>query len=148
MNRYRLTASRSPSRRRPRLFQDLPLLLEQQHPPAQFAQLLVLVAGQAIALTPLDLRLLHPQPQRLPRHTEIAGDLPKRPIRSSVERHRFTPKLRRVRPSVLRLPWHGQTAFLPGRIAQRSAVHETGGIPTTTRGSPTSSCSPTSGRRP
>src|SRR4029453_9716934 len=110
-------------------FQDLPLLLEQEHPPAQLAQLLALVAGQAIALAALDLPLLHPQPQRLPRYPEIPRDLPERAISPRVERHRLTPKLRRIGLSVLRLPWHGQTAFLPGRIAQRSAVHETGGIP-------------------
>src|SRR5206468_7405345 len=129
-------------------FQELPLLLEQQPPPAQLAQLLALITAQALALTTLDLRLLHPQAQRLPRHTEIAGDLSERPISTSVKRHRLTPKLRRIRPSILRLPWHGQTAFLPGRITQRSAVHESGGIPTTSAGSPMSSCSGTSGRRP
>ena len=36
-------------------------MLEQQHPPAQLAQLLALVAGQTVAVTALDLRLLHPQ---------------------------------------------------------------------------------------
>src|SRR5437588_10224812 len=33
----------------------------------QLTQLLPLIAGQTIALAALDLRLLHPQPQRLPR---------------------------------------------------------------------------------
>src|SRR3954470_9940493 len=97
-------------------FQDLPLLLEQQHPPAQLAQLLLLVAGQAVALAALDLSLLHPQPQRLPRHPEIGCDLAQRFLGPRVQRHRLTAKLGRVRLAVLRLAWHGQTAFLPGRI--------------------------------
>src|SRR5439155_14838070 len=102
-------------------FQDLPLLLEQQHASTQLAQLLALVTGQAIALAPLDLRLLHPQAQRLPRYSEIAGDLSERPISPSVERDLRTPKLQRIRLSVVRLPSHGHTAFLPGGIDRHSA---------------------------
>jgi hypothetical protein len=72
------------------IFQDLPLLLEQQHPPTQLAQLLVLIAGQTIALTALDLRLLHPQPQRPAATPPDPRDLAQRLIGPRVERHSLT----------------------------------------------------------
>src|SRR6266540_684860 len=101
MNRNTLTASRSPHEEGRCFFQDLP--------PTQLPQLLTLILRQAVALAPFDLRLLHPQPQRLPRNTEIVGELAERAIGPAVERHRLAAKLRRIRLSVLRLPWHGRT---------------------------------------
>jgi hypothetical protein len=55
-----VTASRSPSRRRPRLFQQVALLAQHAHLTAQLAQLDPLVAAQAVALAGVDLRLLAP----------------------------------------------------------------------------------------
>jgi len=101
--RKQLTASRSPSRRRPLLFGS-PALAQAAAPAGA-----VRAAPRA---RPLSGRPA-PAPQRLPGDAKVMGELAQRPVGRTVERHRFTPELRRIRLSVLRLPWHGGEPFCP-----------------------------------
>src|SRR5437763_13488934 len=128
MNRKQLTASRSPARRRPGFFQDLPLLLKRAHLAPQLAQLHALLARQPLRLAGVDSGLLDSDPQRLRRDTEVVSDLSQRPAAAAIQRDRLTPKLRRVRLLEVRSPWHGRTSSSPDRTlpTKRSGVRESG----------------------
>ena len=69
------TGSCSPRRRRPRLFQDLALLREDLDLATQPAQLVALVAAQALGLALIDVTLARPVPERLRRDAELLGQL-------------------------------------------------------------------------
>jgi hypothetical protein len=72
MNRKAATGSgRSPWRRRPRLFQDLPLFAEQPVLPPQPLELFALIAAEPWPLADIDLVLADPVARRLLGHAEI-----------------------------------------------------------------------------
>src|SRR5881392_626644 len=81
------------------LLQDLPLLLEDPHLPAQPAQLLPLLRHQALTLAAIDLCLTRPAPQPLSRDPELARDLHDRLAARAYEPHRLLAELRRTRRS-------------------------------------------------
>lgn len=76
MKRKHFTGSRSPSRRKPRLFQDLPLLAQDTVLAPELPQLLGLLAGQALALAGVDAGLLESEAERFVGGAELARDLP------------------------------------------------------------------------
>ena len=87
MNPNAVTGSRLPERKRPRLFQDLLLLLKPGVLAPQPPQLFALVAAQAVvALAAIDLNLLDPVPQRLAADAELAGDVGHRAVTRPIQR--------------------------------------------------------------
>jgi hypothetical protein len=98
MNRKITAGSRFPGEEGRGFFQDLALLLEPAHVAAQPAQLLALLAGQAVtALTGIELGLPDPVPERLRRHAELGGEDRDRLLRRAHQRDRVTPELLRIR---------------------------------------------------
>src|SRR5262249_8460481 len=89
--------------------EDLALLLEPLHAPAQFAQLVALGAREpVIALVTIELVLLDPDVQRLIAAPETLSDVFNRTAGAD-ELDRFTAKLRWIRPSC---SWHGGHPFV------------------------------------
>ena len=93
--------------------------------PAQAAQLLALVARQALAQAAVDLGLAGPGAKRLRRAAELLGELGNRPARRAHQLDGLTPELRRVCGTG---SWHFDS--FPGTCRRQwSSVHESGGTP-------------------
>ena len=105
--------------------QDRPLFLEHLHPPAERPQLLALLGGQALGSAGVDLSLLGPAPNRLPRHAEIAGHPLDRVVGCTAEPDGFGSELSWIRGALRVRP---RDSFW-GRCPTGSGVHETGSTP-------------------
>jgi hypothetical protein len=97
MNRKITAGSRCPWRRRPRFFQDLALFDEDPVLAAQPAQLLALIAAQALATALVDANLTGPVTQRLRRDPELAREHGHRLAAALEQLDRLTAKLQRIR---------------------------------------------------
>jgi hypothetical protein len=97
MNPNTVTGSRRPWRRRPPLFQDLALLGEDAVLAAQPAQLVALVAAQALTAALIDVDLTGPVSERLRRDPQLRGELRDRLTAALEQLNRLTAELQRIR---------------------------------------------------
>jgi hypothetical protein len=97
MNPNTVTGSRCPWRRRPPLFQDLALFDEDPVLATQPAQLVALVAAQALAAALVDVDLARPVTQRLRRDAQLAREHGHRLAAALEQLDRLTAELQRIR---------------------------------------------------
>src|SRR5579859_17646 len=108
------------------LAENLPLLPEPDHLPAQLHELLPLLRRQPLTLAGIDLRLLDPGAQRLLRHTQLSRDLRHPPAADLDQPDRLRPELRRIRGTCTR----HLDSFPRACTRKRQGVNQIGSTPT------------------